>query len=64
MAPLLDYIVYMTYDLHGQVWPPLFSMRRMTTSTNVEFFFLLYSGILAISGHSLAARRAPVCVRT
>ena len=21
MAPVLDYIIYMTYDLHGQVWP-------------------------------------------
>jgi hypothetical protein len=38
MAPLLDYIIYMTYDLHGQVWnPSRFSMRRVTTSINVEF---------------------------
>lgn len=67
MAPLVDYIIYMTYDLHGQVWPFLWISYAThaweTTGANVESSSF-YSGILVISGHSLAARLAPVYERT
>jgi hypothetical protein len=66
MAPLVDYIIYMTYDLHGQVWPLWISyaMRTWETAGANTKFFSSHSGILVISGHSLAARLAPVYERT
>jgi hypothetical protein len=65
MALIVDYIVYMTYDLHGQVWqPPPFPYSGPRRRAKRLTARALSSGILAINGHSSAVQPATVYVQT
>lgn len=62
MAPLVDYVIYMTYDLHGQV-----SLGKRQAPRGIQYANLLFlgqSGMQAISGHSWVALPVTACAPT
>jgi hypothetical protein len=60
ISKVVDYIVYMTYDLHGQVS----FLSICSLSASIVSLTLLYSGMQIINGHNLAARQVTVFAAT